>query len=219
MIVIFHRGYLGYQPNVVSSGESYSFTDPKLENFISNGMLRIPVSDDQLDFDHLGNKSQILSPYAVSNRIYFRWLQWDPSGIFDMIIQKDFSDKSKNPQFRAIAIDDSNITSAVLAADVVDGNYLGALIHADAPFEVIDAFCFEWLVGSHKPFIWTPMIKVFDLVDKSRGTETIFPVTEIRTGPSKYIIKKETLVEKIIKPEVKSKKTPLRTVRKTSHKK
>lgn len=196
MIVIIHRGHLGFQPLAVTSEVPYSFTKPDLELFISDGILNIPIGGDDLDQDDLGNLEVVMSSYVVSSKVYGRFLQWDKRGPADNIFMKmPHTDKPKSqPTYRRIPLLTSHSTSAVLSRDPTDGDYLTALVHADATFEQIDAFCKEYLTGSCLPFIWTPLKDVHKLIIASQNEDIYYPSHEVRTGPSKYVLELEARV-------------------------
>jgi len=192
MNVIFHRGHIGFQPFAVNAVVSYSFTEPKIESFINDGMLYIPVSEHDLDQSDLGNKGTILSAYRLSSKIYHRWLQWDERGPADHLFQKSSTDPENSlPRYRRVPLSLTHSTAAVLTWDAIDSEYLAALVHADASLEQINDFCVEFLIGSVRPFIWTQLSVVEEMIHLSKKRKSEYPFAIERFGPSKYFMRTE----------------------------
>jgi hypothetical protein len=188
MIVIFHRGHLGFQPNAVSSDVHYSFTSTSIDAFIADGLLYIPVSDDDLDAAELGTNGNIAGCYKVSSQLYSRYLHWDKTGPTDNIIQKSKRDAEGGmPQMRRIPLNLRHNTTAVLSANAIDAEYLTALVHADGTFDQINDFVQEYNIGSARRFIWTQISVVADLIRLSNEVKAEFPYQEVRFGPSKWL--------------------------------
>lgn len=69
---------------------------------------------------------------------------------------------------------------------------MAALVHADATFEQINDFCVEFIVGSIRPFIWTPIPVAQEMITRSKGRKSEFSFLTPRTGPSKYFMRQKS---------------------------
>lgn len=198
MIVIIHRGYLGFQPNAVTSDVTYSFAQPDLTQFIDDGLLVLPISHDDLNADELGNKGRILAGYKISNFVYYRYFHWTiKEGASDIIYTKLLSDKDESPpQYRKIALLNPYSRSCVLAKNEIDAAYLTALVHADATIEQINDFAQEFIIGSARPFIWTPMDIVYQQIklSESRKSNNANQIFKVRNGRSRWLIHEESKI-------------------------
>lgn len=191
MIVLIYRGYIGFQPAIVTQDSHQSFTKPELGSFISKGILNIPISADELDFDDLGNADTILGAYKISSRVYYRWLLWDiKAGPSDNIVRKSNHDAEGSiPSYRRQPLLKPHSTASVLCEYAHDGDYLAALIHADAEFSQIDEFCASFGVGSGRPFVWTPLGKVVNMLESPEYATVNYLGVDMVEGPSIHVVR------------------------------
>jgi hypothetical protein len=189
MNIIFHRGYLGFQPADVTAEIPYSLTKPVIESFIADGILYLPVSYSYADQDDLGNSGNIMSSYKISRGIYSRWLQWDSRGPADNQFLKELdAPEGSCPTYSRISLSVVTLASAVLALrNDSSEDYLPALVHADATLDQIDSFCCDFYVGSGRPFVWNKYDDVKKLIIDSIKEKIIFRISEVREGPSRYL--------------------------------
>ena len=189
MNVIFHRGYLGFQPASVCAEISYSFTKPVIESFIADGMLYLPVSLMDADTNDLGNVGTVMLSYTLSRGIYYRWLQWDDRGPCDNSYIKMSNDPiASYPSYNRVPLSSAISTSAVLALkNDSSEEYLPALVHADATLDQIDSFCCEFGVGSGRPFVWNKYNDVKNLINASVTKTTLLKIKEVYDGPSRQL--------------------------------
>jgi hypothetical protein len=202
MNIIFHRGYLGFQPADVVADVAYSFTKPVIESFIADGVLYLPVSYLDLDQSDLGNSGDIMNSYKISRGIYSRWLQWDDKGPADNHFLKTLeAPEGCHPTYSRIPLDTVILTSAVLALkNDSSEDYLPALVHADATLDQIDSFCCDFYVGSGRPFVWNKFTDVKKLIVDSLKKKTIFGISEVRDGPSRYLPNPITEISQDLSP-------------------
>ena len=94
-----------------------------------------------------------------------------------------------NPNYTRVLLGVTHSFAAVLVprSDLA-GEYLTALVHADATLDQIDAFCQEFYIGSGNPFVWTKIEDIRKLIADSNEKEPVFPYNVVRDGPSRHLM-------------------------------
>ena len=192
MNIIFHRGYVGIQPfqTMLQLPEQHRMFC--IDQYIEDGRLLIPISEDALDLDELGDKGFVSNFYITSKRVHVQYLLWDSRGPSNLVVRKQTKEgDGVAPSAIHVPYDRAWIDSIVFSDTIEDMEYLRALVQADATLEQINQFCTEH--PGFSPFVWILYADLHQKILKSKGIVRERHYQQPRTGPSKYLLSKQMM--------------------------